>query len=198
MDRSIRHFGDETPFSTWLRSKNKSGDIPSKSPGLGIIVTDIDLMVQCWHKKSTGQLIQSMFIVEVKTRNGNFTRPQESMYTAMQVFAGQRAFEKKVIRFYGCMSLTFDGTSPEDSKSILWKRFPMAVKNKIKAIPCISQMIETSISELQLIKILRFDIHPISLRPFRPETSHHGGRIKTRIVMTELGFPVEEIIKEHW
>jgi len=198
MDRSIRHFGDETPFSSWLRCKNKTGEIPSISPDLGVVFTDIDLMVQCWRKKKTGESIQSMFIIEVKTRNGILTRPQESIYTAMQAFSGQRVFGSKIIRFYGCMSLLLNGTSPSNSDRIIWKRFPMTVKDKYRSIPTIDQMIETDISENELVSILRFDTHPVSLRPFNPETSHHGSRTTSRVVLTELGFPVEEIIKEQW
>lgn len=198
MDRSIRHFGDETPFSSWLRAKHKTGDIPSISPDLGIVFTDIDLLVQCWRKKSTGQAIQSMFILEVKTRNGVLTRPQEAIYCAMQAFSGQRVFGHKILRFYGCMSLLLNGTSPDNSDRIIWKRFPMTVKNKAKDMPCVDQMIETDITESQLISLLRFDIHPVSLRPFKPEVSHHGGRITVRTVLTELGFFVEESIKEQW
>lgn len=198
MDRSVRHFGDETPFSSWLRSKHKSGDIPSVSPDLGVVFTDIDLLVQCWRKKATGQSIQSMFILEVKTRNGILTRPQESIYCAMQAFSGQRVFGKQAIRFYGCMSLLLNGTRPDNSDRIIWKRFPMAVKGKAKELPSIDKMIETDICESQLISLLRFDIHPVSLRPFRPEKSHHGSRTIVRTVLTELGFPVEEAIKENW
>lgn len=198
MDRSIRHFGDETPFSSWLRSKHKSGDIPSVSPDLGVVFTDIDLLVQCWRKKTTGESIRSMFIIEVKTRNGILTRPQESIYSAMQAFAGQRVFGNQVIRFYGCMSLLLNGTSPNNSDRIIWKRFPMIVKNRAKQVPNVDNMIETDISESQLISLLRFDIHPVSLRAFRPERSHHGSRITVRTVLTELGFPVEEVVKEQW
>lgn len=198
MDRSVRHFGDETPFSSWLRTKHKSGEIPSVSPDLGVVFTDIDLLVQCWRKKTTGQSIQSMFILEVKTRNGVLTRPQESIYCAMQAFSGQRIFGQQIIRFYGCMSLLLSGTSPDNSGRIIWKRFPMIVKDKTKEMPSINRMIETDISESQLISLLRFDIHPVSLRPFNPEKSHHGSRVTVRTVLTELGFPVEEVIKEKW
>lgn len=198
MDRTIRHFGDETPFSSWLRSKNNPDEIPSCSSDVGVSFTDIDLMATCWRKKHTGQQVKSMLIIEVKTRSGLLTKAQESAYSSLQCFTGQRLLSGTVIRFYGCALLRMDGVCPKDSKSMWWCRYPMEVRKNTKSIASTSEMIESEINEEMLIKILRFDLHPISLKPFRPEKVHHGEKIVIQSIITPLGFEIEKPIKKTW
>jgi hypothetical protein len=195
-DTSIRHFGDETPFSSWLRQKNREMVIPSISPDLGVVFNDIDMVVSCYHKNQTGRFVYSMFIVEVKTRGGTLTTSQRYLYPALSCFAKELKYSDKIIRFYGCMQLIMSGTSPEDSEWMEWKRFPFHVKSKREEVPKIEDMRSDRVDLDGLVKILRFDTHPISLKKFRPEMKKHGMNEVVRTVTTPLGFTVNEVVKK--
>jgi len=198
MDRRIRHYGEETPFSSWLRSKNNPNEIPSSSSDLGVSFTDIDLMATCWKKKNTGKTLASAFIIEVKTRSGLLTMAQESAYSILQCFTGQRVISDQVVRFYGCTMLRMSGDSPLNSEKMWWYRYPMEVRKHARELLSTREMIVSEIDEKALISILRFDLHPISLKPFKPERSHHGKKIVLQTVKTPLGFEIEKPVERTW
>ncbi len=195
-DTSIRHFGDETPFSGWLRDKNRKKIIPSVSPDLGVTVNDIDMVVSCYHKNQTGSFVYSMFIVEIKTRGGSLTASQRYLYPALSCFARELTYSDKCVRFYGCMQLIMSGTSPDDSEWMEWKRFPFHIRSQRKSVPKLEDMKSSRVDIDQLVKILRFDLHPISLRRFSPEMKKHGESEVVRTVTTPLGFTVNEVVKK--
>lgn len=182
----IRHYEKDTPFGDWLRNQGHNGNLPSSSIDLGVTATDIDMLVKNYKNHHTGKELKAMFWVEVKTRSAVPRFAQESIFSMMHLFTGQREFTDDVIRFYGVFRLILSGTSPTNSKCIEWHRFNWS-KDNPKRMVTESDLRKTVITEQQLIQILRMDIHPVSLKKWTPE-SHHGETVDVENYRTPL-FP---------
>ena len=190
----IRYYDLDSPFGAWLR-RQKS--LPSNSVEIGFVATDIDLIAHCWKRRPTGNLIQCLLYIEVKTRCADFRFSQFETLSALSAFAGQRNFEDVQYRFYGTAFLLLSGTDPSNSDRIVWKRFPF-IRNVRKKRLSQEDLIATDIDEEKLVEILSFTRHPISLRKFRPEKSHHGSKVVYSTEMTPLGFEVDVVKRKVW
>ena len=191
----LRYYEEGTPFGNWLRNQD---DLPSKSASLGFIASDIDMVCHRWFHHATGKHIQCVMIIEVKTRGARPRFAQMESLSALQIFAGKKNVsihksnnEYRQYRFYGVMQLLLSNTSPDDSDNIIWARWPWDRYGSDKLMTD-THLIETAIDAETLKKILRFDLHPISLKPFKPFKSHHGHRLIDQEVVLPLGFSIQE------
>lgn len=194
IDRRIRHYGEDSPFGSWLRERNKDGTIPSTSLEFGVTANDVDMVINRWKCKPTGTRVNSILMVEIKTRGGELSYSQECLSSLMSCFAAARNFPNCQVRFYGCASLIMSGTSPDNSDWMQWRRFPVLIKQSKTKVFVKRDWLVDQITKSQLIDLLRFDLHPISLRKCSIEQVKHGKTRIERTVKTPLGFDVDEII----
>ena len=192
----IRHYDHDTPFGAWLRANKDK--IPSNGVETGTTANDVDFVIHCWKRKNTGEQIKAITQVEIKTRCGEVAFQQMEAFSTLSAFAGVRDFKDAQYRFYGVCFLLLSHTRPDNSDTIVWKRFPVQVKTDVKEKLVPSAMLIDRITEAQLIGILTSDLHPISLRKFRPGWLHHGRKSVVVTEMTELGFPVEKVVHKRW
>jgi len=186
----MRYYGNDSDFGGWLRDQT---ELPSNSIDFGLVASDVDFVVQNWKRKATGQHFLAMMFVEIKTRGGEVKFPQSLMLENLSRFSGDVETPKKVVRFFGWFSLQMSGTRPDNSEWMVWRRF------KWKKSGCdTSKVLCDKISLEQLISLLRFDIHPSSLRPWNPEISHHGSKTIIETLTTELGMKVDFPIRKVW
>lgn len=136
-----RLFGDEAPFSTWLRT---NGDLEARSRQ--IYAMDLDYLI--W-RFGPGVI----FCLEVKTRGGEVRRHQLEVLSILdQAFrkADGAWFEtlrgRRRLRFDGVFTLCLGGTSPEDSH---WMKLGRAGQKSY------------TISQSELTAVLGGTDHPI-------------------------------------
>lgn len=192
MSTKVRMYGEDTPFGDWLRSNRR---IPSNSLDCGVVASDVDMTVMRYKRKETGKVIQSIMQVEVKTRMSECDFAQSCIMSSLSAFSGVRSFRDRTLINYGVCFIHMSGTSPLDSDVIRWRRFPWFKHDKKKEFGA-AEMRDTAINVSTLESILRFDLHPISLKPYRPEFSHHGHRLITVKETTPLGFVTEKTIRK--
>lgn len=196
MTSRVRHYDKDTPFGAWLR--RNADKIPSNGIETGTTANDVDMVISCWKNRRTGTQIRSLTQIEIKTRCGDVAFQQMEAFSTLSAFAGVRNFSDIQFRFYGVCFLMLSGTSPDDSDQMFWKRFPISVRFDGKTKPTPKEMLVDKISQSQLIGLLTAELHPISLRKFRPEVTHHGGKIVFTTETTPLGFTVDRIIHKKW
>jgi hypothetical protein len=183
-----RAFGSDVPFCEWLRSQEQQ--LPSWSVNKGIVATDVDILV---HRYFTGvsdkegtREIQSMMLIEVKTRGG-IPRPSQRDTARKHHLSIKRStnVDGQVLYHFGVYFLQLSNTTPDDS-SMKWGKFSDA-----KGSPEITWK---GICKEDLFDLLLFKIHPTSFasRPFR---RHHASKEIVEVVKTPLGFTVDQITK---
>ena len=129
--------------------------------------------------------VQAIMQVEVKTRTGKPPSSQMDTLCKLNLFNGQRETRQGVVRFFGVFFLVMDGTSPDDSERMWWGVIPEA---SIFTDP--KQIQWRPITYFQLVKLLRFDIHPRNLQP-NPFRRHHKTREIWETHVMPLGFTIE-------
>jgi len=170
----------ETLFSQWLRSH------PGIESRDGFVVYDCDFIIHRYKtytdkKTKLSRELQCIMIVEVKTYGAVASLSQkDTLWTISQFLRNRRKTKQKKteiqadnppakirslvlnrdieVRAYGVHTLTFEKTGPQNSKWIKWDG------KKI-------------ITEKQLIKLLRFDLDPDTLRKI--DFRRHHARSKT-------------------
>ena len=195
-----RFYGEDSPFGRWLRMQGVSKDgkpanLPSNHVDFGLTASDVDFVLRNWKRKSSYQWIQSTMLIEIKTRGAEIKFPQDALMNNLSMFAGDRNAGKFHVRFWGWFGLRLSGECPSTSEKIIWCGY----KWKTRVGGCdMESYFEKEISEEFLIGICRFDVNPCSLRPWKPESSHHGSRLLVEKEKTELGFEVEKTIRKKW
>jgi len=183
-----RVYGSDTPFCDWLR---KCEDLPSFSFDCGIVATDNDVTIHrymsCVDAVGTRQ-VQAIMQIEVKTRSGKPSESQLDTLSKLHLFRGSRVQSGVHIRFFGVFVLVFSGTSPDDSDCIWWCCIPDG-----KVIKDASSLSCKAISRLDLIRVLKFDLHPVSLQP-NPFRRHHKTNEVVQVEQTPLGFECERLV----
>jgi hypothetical protein len=191
----IRHYEQDSPFGSWLREQSKS-NLPSVCLDGGFTATDVDMIVmRRWQINEVS--LQNIMFVEVKTRNGLLKTGQDYIFNALNRFRGVRANEGSKVQFYGVCGLLMSGTSPLDSEKITWCRQPW--NKPIRGDTFRNDELSTQISVDTLIKILAWDLHPVSLKKYKPSVKGNHGQ--TEIVTKEttlLGFEVDRVIIKRW
>lgn len=135
----------ETEFERWFRDHK---DLRSES---GIVRFDLDVLV---HRYMFGDRSrQAMMFVEVKSHGATWNDCQKDTFGILGQFinGSKECFsvkngEKVAVRGFGCHLLVFENETPLDSEWIEWDT------NRIDVAT--------------LVQILRFELSPISLRPW--------------------------------
>ncbi len=183
-----RGYGDETEIGKWIRS-NK--DLPSRSSGSAFSVTNTDLTVHGYMQCVDGigtRSVQSLIRVEFKSHGKEPDAWQLDTLFKEHVGINRHAkgymVKGSVVVNHGICICVCSGSTPESSEWIKWGRF--------KPSGAVEWM---QISIPQLNGILRFDLHPRTLRR-QWLRRHHKAEVVIKVTVTPLGFEVEqELVK---
>lgn len=169
-------FPAETAFRRWMRAH------PSLDSGDGMAVCDADLWIHKWKSHGTRE-VQCLMMVELKTHNAPMSMSQRDTLLfvnaclrnrrrtptnrklygqAQQVPLKMRSHlsDRMVfMRLFGVHRLLLSGTDPENSATIQWDRHFVSVD--------------------QLIKLLRFDLDPDTLKPLDLRRHHRVTKHRT-------------------
>ncbi len=177
-----RLFGSDVPFMSWCRSCDL---LPSWSTDCGWVQTDVDSFIHryltCVDSQGTRE-VQPMMEIEVKTRSGNLTSSQVDTYRKKHATTiPHLKWKGQTLVNYGVSFVRMDGSSPADSQWLMWGRF--------KPSACFD-VVWHDINIAQLIRLLRFELHPETLaeNTFR---RHHKTRSIVVAEATALGFVAE-------
>ncbi len=150
-----------------------------------MVQNDVDAF---WHRYKTcidnlgTRELQVFMEIEWKTRSGMLTDSQADTYRKKHamMMPHLRWNNQQLVNF-GVTIVSISGTTPDNSEVIKWGRF---AKNEETAINW------TKITVDELLKLMRFDMHPDTFNddPFR---RHHKTRKYKMIEKCELGFEVE-------
>lgn len=170
-----RIFGSDVPFMAWIRAQK---DLPSFSATIGFVATDVDLFCHRYltvvDKIGTRE-VQCLMLVEVKTRGGKPSVSQLDTLQKIDAFRGAKRLGGQAVRNFGVFILSLDGTEPADFE-MRWSRVGG---------------VQRSIDVRTLIRLLRFEVDPRTLRKLEFRR-HHRTRVIERVTMTELGFQTAE------
>jgi hypothetical protein len=180
-----RLFGSDIPLMAWCREKGKTGELPANAEDCGVVQTDVDSF---WHRYKTcvdaisSRELQVFMEIEWKTRGGSLTASQEDTYRKKHatVIPRLKFFGQDLVNF-GVSVVRLSGTTPDDSEWIKWGRF---IRGKQ------SGMVWKDINVDELLKLIRFDMHPdkFNKRPFRRHHKIEGFKV---VEKSALGFEVE-------
>lgn len=180
-----RLFGSDVPVMAWCREKGKTGELPAFSEECGVVQTDVDAF---WHRYRTcvdgmgTRELQVFMELEWKTRGGELTSSQADTYRKKHAMIVPRMqWHGQCLINFGVTVVRLSGTRPDDSAWIKWGRFVRESQTEIAW---------SDISVDQLLKLMRFDLHPntFSEQPFR---RHHKTRKLQVVEKSALGFDVE-------
>jgi hypothetical protein len=177
-----RLFGSDVPFMAWCRSCSL---LPSWSPDCGWVQTDVDTFIHryltCVDKQGTRE-VQPMMELEVKTRSGNLTDSQVDTYRKKHATTiPLLKWNWQTLINYGVSFVCLEGSSPADSAWIKWGRFKR------------SSLVEISWNDIsidQLIKLMRFELHPDTLCASSYRRHHKTAKVMV-CEETPLGFVAE-------
>jgi hypothetical protein len=178
-----RGYGDETPIGKWIRGNTK---LPSRSSDSAFSVTNTDLTIhaymQCIDGRGT-RAVQSVIRVEFKS-HAKIPKSWQ-LDTLFKEHAGinrsPRGYKVKgaCVINHGIYVCVCSGATPEDSQLISWGRFNRDGSTSWQ-----------SITLSQLNAILRFDLHPKTLKR-EWLRRHHKKSTVMKVVTTPLGFEVD-------
>lgn len=150
-----RIYGSDSEFCSWMRACK---DLPSYSSDCGFVASDNDITVHRYLTSVDGvgtRAIQSIMQIEVKTRQGKPSVSQMDTIAKLNLFADSKQVNGTVVTFFGVFFLVLDGTDPDTSKKMWWGCIPRG------ETPTDARDLKwTAITREQLIKLLRFEIHP--------------------------------------
>lgn len=149
-------------------------------------MTDADVTIHRYLSEVDGlgtRIVQGIMELEIKTRGGKPTDSQlDTLRKKHATTFTNRCIEidGNAVRNFGVSVLSLGGTTPDDSKTMLWGRF--------NGHSC--KMDYRPIDKKHLVSLLRFELHPDNFTP-RPFRRHH----KTQQVLvqekTPLGFWID-------
>jgi hypothetical protein len=179
-----RLFGSDLPLMAWCREKGKTGELPSYSEECGIVQSDVDAF---WHRYKTfvdntgTRELQVMMEIEWKTRGANLTASQLDTYRKKHaMIVPSLKWHGQELKNYGVSVVRLSGVTPENSDFILWGRFARDSDCEMKY---------TVINVEQLLKLMRFDLHPDNMHP-NPFRRHHKTRTFMEVENCPLGFEI--------
>lgn len=177
-----RIYGSDAPFMAWCRSCD---ELPSYSRECGWVQTDVDTFLHRYISSVDGvgtREVQCMMELEVKTRGGELTTSQADTYRKKHAMTiPSLKFYGQSLVNYGISILRLDGASPTDSKLFNWGRFQRSSDTEI---------FWRQITAEQFIHLLRFEIHPDTLKEISFRRHHKTSTFVLR-ERTELGFSVD-------
>lgn len=182
-----RLFGSDVAVMSWCREKARTGELPAYSEECGVVQTDVDAY---WHRYKTcvdrigTRELQLFMEIEWKTRGGELTKSQEDTYRKKHATTlPMLRWHGQELRNYGIAVVRLSGTTPDDSEWIKWGRF---IGGQVSGV------IWSQITVDQLIQLIRFDLHPDTLKQNTFRRHHKTGVIHT-IEKSDLGF---EVVRE--
>ena len=147
-----RIYGSDLEFLKFIR---ECPDIPSRIGGSRNSVNDCDTVfhnfMSCVDGQGTRE-IQTIKIIEVKTRGGRPDGSQKDTFFKLDYFNGQKKVGGNLIRFEGVFFLFMSGTDPKNSDTMFWGVFDESGIIK-----------ETKIDYKKFIEIIVGKRHPRSL-----------------------------------
>lgn len=175
-----RRFGQDEPFSQWIREQRSLDSVTHK-----LTVNDVDHTIHkyatyVWTKgarKECRRSLQLMMEVEVKTRSALPDRNQlQTLFNKHQLFVrdwhdsrydqieclDSITGKQSTVRHYGVSVLSMSGTRPDDSDTIKWLRF-----NKS------GRLMGPVINTDTLIGLLGFDLDPVKVATKIDLRDHH-------------------------
>jgi len=180
-----RLFGSDVPLQAWCREKGRTGELPAYSEECGLVQTDVDAF---WHRYKTcvdslgTRDLQVFNEIEWKTRGGNLTASQEDTYRKKHaMILPCLKWQGQELVNFGVTVVRLSDTTPDDSEWIKWGRF---IRGKQTGMDW------KDITVQQLLKLMRFDMHPdtFNAKPFR---RHHKTKKFNVVEKSLLGFDVE-------
>lgn len=179
-----RMYGEDTPFSRWVREHEQ---LPSRTGTMRLGVQDADLIFHAFMTTIDGvgsRDLQTMMLVETKTRNGEPDNSQRDTLWKFHNCRRNATVDGQMIWYLGVYVLSMSGTTPDDSVLMRWGHFTEG-----------GSLLFREIDTPMLIHLLRFERDPIRLAPqkFR---RHHKTREIAKQTISELGFAMmERIVK---
>ena len=153
-----RVYGSDVPFLGWVRACEELPSVGSATCGIG--VTDTDALIHRYLTTvSDGPTreVQSIMHIEVKTRSGSVRRSQaDTLFKVHVCSCGSGPILDTYVCHWGVSFLFLSGTTPDDSGTMHWGRFG--------ATP---QIHRRPITRLELIQLMRFELHPDDLHPIQ-------------------------------
>jgi len=147
-----RIYGSDVDFFAFIRN---CPDLPSRRGSTRTAVNDCDSIFHNFMNAVDNQgtrKIQTIKMIEVKTRNGRPDKSQRDTFFKLDCFHGQKTIGGNLIRFEGVFFLFQSGTSPKDSETMHWGVFDK--NGSIK---------KTQIDYEKLIELLIGKRHPRNL-----------------------------------
>ncbi len=178
-----RGYGDETAIGRWIRNNQR---LPSRSNDSAFSVTNTDLTIHAYMQCIDGngtRAVQSVIRVEFKSHAK--TPESWQLDTLFKEHCGinrsPRGYKVKgaCVVNHGIYMCVCSGTTPDDSQWISWGRFNGDGSAAWQPI-----------TVFQLNEILRFDLHPKTLKR-EWLRRHHKTSTVMKVVTTPLGFDVE-------
>lgn len=137
-----RILGADRPFCAWFRAQ---AELDSQQVGIGM--SDTDVLIHRYKTPEQGRYVQYLMQVEVKARSGTIPPSQKDTLWKLHAFRADSVVNGQMIKFLGVFFLRFDGTNPDDSRSIEWGEF--------EELRCEVSWREITLDEL--FSLLRFD-----------------------------------------
>lgn len=182
-----RGYGEESAIGRWIRN---NPDIPSRGTETAHAVTNTDFQIHAYMQSVDGygcgtREVQSLMRIEFKTHGAMPCGWQvDTLFKEHCGVKHGRGYKVKghVIINHGVFFCVCSGTSPSDSDWIKWGRFRSDGSIDWQNVtPC------------ELTGILRFDLHPKTLRR-QWLRRHHKKSVIHKVVEMPLGFEVDEMI----
>ncbi len=151
----------ESEFQRWIRGCK---ELQSNE---GFVVSDFDYIFHRYKTLVDGRKVQCIMFCEVKTNGARVSSSQSKTLSMARQIMQTRGLDYRRPHFlqdgpggpmrlvwcFGGFELSLSGQSPETSSLILWHRKEINVQT--------------------LVKIFRFDINPLTLKPMDWRRNHH-------------------------
>lgn len=181
-------YGEDAPFEAWSRLHP---EIDSRAKGIAAL--DVDYIYHKYKENVDGmgsRVVHLMLCLETKTRGGLPPASQlQSLFFMHQILNRRMQVQdvgggnRKAVWHFGYFVLSMPGEYPgEQTDSMNWCHFNER-----------GDLVPVQICEAQLLGILGFTLHPVTVTPFTLRR-HHKTRHIEIVEQTPLGFSSERVV----